>query len=208
MTWIKTHAWTILSGCFVFFAIVFQLLIALTRINIFKPIVLIGTFALAMAYAANDLVNFIGVPLAGMSAYNVASETANPLIATMEALQQPIQSNTFLLLLAGAIMVVTLWMSRKARTVTRTEVSLGRQDEGVERFGSSTLSRTLVGIVYGAFSFSRKLIPVLLRKTVSTRLDPGAYQGELLVNGKPASFDLVRASVNLIVASAVISFAT
>jgi phosphate/sulfate permease len=78
----------------------------------------------------------------------------------------------------------------------------------MERFGSSTLSRTIVGIVYGTFNFSRKLIPISLRKTISGRLDPGAYQGDILVNGKPASFDLVRASVNLIVASAVISFAT
>ncbi|MBN1833386.1 MAG: inorganic phosphate transporter [Deltaproteobacteria bacterium] len=206
--WVNTHTWMILYTSFLFFAILFQLLALFTQINVLKPIVLIGTFALAMAFAGNDLVNFIGVPLAGMNAYNVASETINPLMASMEALQQPIQSNTFLLLVAGAIMVITLWMSRKARTVTQTEVSLGRQDEGVERFGSSTLSRTLVGMVYGAFSSSRRLIPISLRKTISGRIDPGEYRGEILADGRPASFDLVRASVNLIVASAVISFAT
>ena len=208
VSWIKTHTWTILSTSFVFFAVLFYLMALFTRINVLKPIVLVGTLALAMAFAGNDLVNFIGVPLAGMSAYSVASEAANPLMATMEALQKSVQSNTLLLLLAGAIMVVTLWVSRKARTVTRTEVSLGRQDEGIERFGSSTLSRTVVGIVYGAFSFTRKLIPISLRKTISGRLDAGAYQGDVLVHGKPPSFDLLRASVNLIVASAVISFAT
>jgi phosphate/sulfate permease len=208
VAWIKTHTWTILSTGFLFFAILFQLLALFTRINVLKPIVLMGTFAIAMSFAGNDLVNFIGVPMAGMNAYGVAIETINPLSATMEALQKPMRANTFLLLIAGAIMVTTLWVSRKSRTVTRTELTLGRQDEGAERFGSSTLSRTFVGIVYGAFSFSRKLIPISIRKSVSGRLDPGAYQGEILVNGKPASFDLVRASVNLIVASAIISFAT
>jgi len=208
VTWIKTHTWTIFSMSFLFFAVLFQLMALFTRINVLKPIVLMGTFAIAMAFAGNDLVNFIGVPMAGMNAYGVAIETINPLTATMEALQKPMRANTFLLLLAGAIMVATLWVSRKSRTVTRTELTLGRQDEGMERFGSSTLSRTLVGIVYGAFSFSRKLIPISLRKMISGRLDPGAYRGEILVNGKPASFDLVRASVNLIVASAIISFAT
>lgn len=208
VTWIKTHTWTILFTGFLFFAILFQILALFTRINALKPIVLMGTFAIAMSFAGNDLVNFIGVPMAGMNAYNVAAETINPLTATMEALQKPMRANTFLLLIAGAIMVATLWVSRKSRTVTRTELTLGRQDEGVERFGSSTLSRTLVGIVYGAFSFSRKLIPISLRKSISSRLDSGAYQGETLVNGKPASFDLVRASVNMIVASAIISYAT
>ncbi len=103
-----------------------------TRVNILKVIVLVGTFALAMAFAANDLVNFIGVPLAGLTAYTEAGATADPLTATMEALAQPVRSNTIFLLIAGVIMVVTLWLSRKARTVTKTEVRLGRQEEGYE----------------------------------------------------------------------------
>jgi hypothetical protein len=105
-------------------------------------------------------------------------------------------------------MVGTLWVSRKARTVTRTEVSLGRQDEGIERFGSSIFSRIIVGMVYAVFGFMRKLIPASLKKTVSSRLDLGAYSISPPVDGKPPSFDLLRASVNLIVASAIISFAT
>ncbi len=208
VTWIKTHAWTILSGGFVIFAIFFQLLSLFTNINILKPIVLVGTFALAMAFAGNDLVNFIGVPLAGMSAYQVASEAANPLLTTMEALQKATQTNTFLLLIAGAIMVATLWISRKARTVTQTEIGLGRQDEGIERFGSSTISRVIVRMVYTLFGFLRTLIPVSLRRIMGTRLDPGASQLPPPTDGEPPSFDLLRASVNLIVASAIISFAT
>ena len=208
VSWIKTHTWTILSTSFLFFAILFQLMALFTRINVLKPIVLMGTFAIAMAFAGNDLVNFIGVPMAGMNAYGVAADTINPLTATMEALQKPMRANTFLLLLAGAIMVATLWMSRKSRTVTQTELSLGRQDEGVERFGSSIFSRVVVGMVYGAFTFTRKLMPISLIKTISSRLDPGSYNSTPSAEGPVPSFDLLRASVNLIVASAIISFAT
>ena len=208
VTWIKTHAWTILSVSFLFFGALFQILTLFTRINILKPIVLVGTFALAMAFAGNDLVNFIGVPMAGLTAYGFASDTANPLTATMEAMQRPIQSNTLLLLIAGAIMVATLWISKKARTVQKTEVSLARQDEGIERFGSSPLSRIIVGMVYTVLGFLRKCIPAPLKKRISSRLDAGASYKNPSMDEKPASFDLLRASVNLIVASAIISFAT
>jgi phosphate/sulfate permease len=208
VAWIKDNAWIILSIGFLFFGVMFQFLAVYTKINILKPIVLIGTFALAMAFAGNDLVNFIGVPLAGLSAYNIASATDEPLRAAMDALQKPMQTNTLLLLIAGTIMVITLWVSRKARTVTKTEVSLGRQEEGMERFGSSVLSRSLVRMSHAVFSFSNRFMPVRLRKTISRRLDPGACQAVCPIDGKIPSFDLLRASVNLIVASAVVSFAT
>lgn len=208
VSWIKTHTWTILSASFLFFGALFQLMTLFTRVNVLKPIVLMGTFALAMAFAGNDLVNFIGVPLAGMTAYGFASDTGNPLTATMEAMERPIQTNTLLLLIAGAIMVATLWMSRKARTVQKTEVSLGRQDEGIERFGSFVFSRIVVGMVYAVSGFMRKLIPAPLKKRISLRLDADPYRTIPTVDEKPPSFDLLRASVNLIVASAIISFAT
>jgi Phosphate transporter family len=206
--WIDTHTLLILSSSFLFFGALFQSLTLFTRINILKPVVLAGTFALAMAFAANDLVNFIGVPLAGMGAYQIATASGNPLTVAMEALQKPIQTNTFLLLIAGGIMVTTLWISRKARTVTKTEVSLGRQDEGIERFGSSFISRIIVGMVYTFFEFFKKLAPVSLKKGLSTRLDPEACRPAQAVDGEMPSFDLLRASVNLILASALISFAT
>jgi len=207
VAWIKVLAWSILLSGFCFFGFLFQFLALFTGINILKPIVLVGTFALAMAFASNDLVNFIGVPLAGLNAYEIASASDEPLRVTMEALQKPIQSNTLLLLIAGTIMVITLWISRKARTVTETEVSLGRQEEGMERFGSSIVSRNIVRMCHSAFSVARGLTPVSLRKTISKRLDPGDYNS-CSVNGKMPSFDLLRASVNLFVASAVVSFAT
>jgi len=208
VAWIDTHTWTLLSANLVFFGVIFQFLTMFTKINILKPIVLIGTFALAMAFAANDLVNFIGVPLAGMSAYRVAAGTGDPLNATMEALQEKVQTNTSLLLIAGVIMVVTLWVSRKARTVTKTEVSLGRQDEGVERFESSALSRIIVRMIYTLYGSVTKVIPIPVRRAVAERMDPGAYVATATKGGEVPSFDLVRASVNLVVASAVISFAT
>ena len=208
VTWIKTHTWGILSSGFLLFAVLFQLTTLFTRINVLKPIVLMGTFAIAMSFAGNDLVNFIGVPMAGYNAFEVANETINPLAATMEALQEPKRAKTFILLIAGAIMVATLWVSRKSRTVSRTELTLGRQDEGVERFGSSIFSRVVVGMVYGAFTFTRRLMPISLIKTISSRLDIGSHNRTSSVEGPVPSFDLVRASVNLIVASAIISFAT
>lgn len=208
VTWIKTHAWTILFTNFLFFGVIFQFLVLFTKINILKPIVLIGTFALAMAFAANDLVNFIGVPMAGLNAYTVASAAADPLTAGMGALQKSVQSNTLLLLLAGAIMMVTLWMSSKAKTVTQTGINLGRQGEGSEQFGSSVLSRVIVRMVYSIFLVAQRLTPVSLKTTISNRLDTSAYTPPPAADGKRPSFDLLRASVNLIVASAIISFAT
>jgi len=161
-----------------------------------------------MAFAANDLVNFIGVPLAGIEAFQIASASGNPLTVAMEALQNPIQTNTLLLLLAGGIMVGTLWISRKARTVTKTEVSLGRQDEGFERFGSFVISRIIVRMVYTFFEFFGKLTPASLKKGLAARLDPEVYRPAPAVDGEVPSFDLLRASVNLILASTLVSFAT
>ena len=206
--WIKTHTWTILFINFSVFAVIFQILTLFTRINILKPVVLMGTFALAMAFAANDLVNFIGVPLAGLNAYEFAHMAENPLTVLMEAMKQPIQSKTYQLLIAGVIMVLTLWLSRKSRTVSQTELSLGRQDEGVERFGASTLSRIVVRMVYGLFQLLSSVIPVPVRQKIGQRLDPSTYEKNVSNVGRAPSFDLLRASVNLVVASAVVSFAT
>ena len=205
--WIKTHTWTILSISFACFTVIFQILTVFTRINILKPIVLVGTFALSMAFAANDLVNFIGVPLAGMSAYRIAHLSSDPLGIAMEALQKPVQSSTLLLLIAGTVMVLTLWVSKKARTVTRTEISLGRQDEGTERFEASALSRIIVRMFMGSYEAVNRFIPRAVKYGISSRLDTNAYVKKM-DSGKQPSFDLLRASVNLMVASAVVSFAT
>lgn len=208
VAWINTHTWTILGAGFIFFTILFQVVILTTRINILKPIVLAGTFALAMAFAANDLVNFIGVPLAGFHAFTLAKATAAPLTTPMAALQAKVHTSTLFLLGAGAIMVVTLWLSRKARTVTQTEIRLGRQEEGLERFDSSHLSRVMVRMVTGLFEGGRKLCPIAVRRWMRDRLDAEDYLPAPGYDGKTPEFDLLRASVNLMVASALISWAT
>ncbi len=207
VTWIKTHSSTIMAGIFLISAGIFQILIIFFRVNILKPIVLIGTFALAMAFAANDLVNFIGVPLAGLTAFQNAIVSSDPLNITMAALSKKVQSQTYIMLLAGLIMVVTLWLSKKARTVTETEIRLGQQDEGTEKFESIWLSRKIVNLFAFLFDTIKNLTPAGMRKTISRRLAPAAEQKGLSQIEKP-SFDLLRASVNLMVASGVVSFAT
>ena len=207
VSWVKSHSFLILSGIFILSAIILQIAISFFRVNVFKPIVLVGTFALAMAFAANDLVNFIGVPLAGLSAYKTAMAAGDPLTVNMSALSHKVQSQTGVLLLAGLIMVVTLWLSKKARTVTETEISLGHQEETTERFESIWLSRTIVSMADAFFKSVAAVVPRNLRKIIRRRMDPHNV-GTAAVQGPKPSFDLVRASVNLMVASAVVSFAT
>ncbi|MFH2011445.1 MAG: inorganic phosphate transporter [Pseudomonadota bacterium] len=205
--WISNNSPFFIFSIFLISAFVLQILISFFRINILKPIVLVGTFALAMAFAANDLVNFIGVPLAGLSAYKSAIASSDPLGITMTALSEKVQSQTLVLLAAGIIMVITLWLSKKARTVTETEISLGKQEEGTERFESIWLSRSIVSMIHSLFISCNKLVPRVLRAFVSRRIDPCGYEPAVLQDNQP-SFDLIRASVNLMVASALISFAT
>jgi phosphate/sulfate permease len=208
VTWINTHTWTIILAGFLGFTILFQLITMLTRINILKPVVLAGTFALAMAFAANDLVNFIGVPLAGFQSFLIAKASADPLTASMAALQKKIPTNTLFLLAAGAIMVATLWLSRKARTVTKTEVSLGRQDEGLERFDSSQLSRIIVRMAMRLLDSSSRLGPAPLRTWIGRRFAGSGSHVIVGHDGSVPEFDLLRASVNLMVASALVAWAT
>lgn len=206
--WIKGHAWTIIGSGFLGFAFIFQLLTMVTRINILKPIVLAGTFALAMAFAANDLVNFIGVPLAGFETFRLASAATDPLTMSMAGLQETLPTSTFFLLGAGVIMVVTLWVSRKARTVTKTEVSLGRQEEGLERFDSSQLSRIIVRMVSRLMDGISTITPTPLRKWTRNRLVTENVQQVPGYDDTIPDFDLLRASVNLMVASALVAWAT
>ncbi|MFW6324987.1 MAG: anion permease [Desulfovibrionales bacterium] len=205
--WIKSNSFLLLGMIFAVSAVVFQICISLFRVNILKPIVLVGTFALAMAFAANDLVNFIGVPLAGLSAYKNAMAATDPLSAPMTALAGEVQSQTLVLLLAGIIMVVTLWLSRKAKSVTETEIRLGQQDEGMERFESIWLSRSIVRMTSSLIFQLKSMVPMRVRDFVRYRLDTTRCPHVAAGRKKP-SFDLVRAAVNLMVASMVVSLAT
>ncbi|MCF6247256.1 MAG: inorganic phosphate transporter [Desulfobacula sp.] len=207
VAWIKGNSLIIMAGIFGVSAIILQILISLFKINILKPIVLIGTFALAMAFAANDLVNFIGVPLAGVNAFQNALASGDPLTVSMAALSKKVQSQTSIMLLAGFIMVITLWLSKKAKTVTETEISLGQQDEGTEKFESIWLSRKIVNMFDSLFGSIKNMTPEPISNTIAKRMTPVAESRGVSFSKKP-SFDLVRASVNLMVASAVVSFAT
>ena len=208
LIWIKANAFLIIALSFIGCSLLLQLAFWLFKINVLKFIVLTGTFALAMAFAGNDLVNFIGVPLAGFESFKafIASGSGDPATFSMEALKEAVQTPTTFLLIAGIIMVITLWVSRKARSVTKTTLDLSRQDEGTERFESSLLARA---IVRSSISFSRsvrKVVPIRIQLAVRKRFDRTLYRKRK--SDESISFDLVRASVNLVVASILIAFGT
>ncbi|MFA8433964.1 MAG: anion permease [Marinifilaceae bacterium] len=209
LTWIKANTWTIIGLSFVCWTLLLQLLVWFVRLNILKVIVLVGTFALAMAFAGNDLVNFIGVPLAGFKSFQAFTSTpgATPYNYTMEFLTQKVQTESYLLVIAGLIMTVTLWFSKKARTVTETEIGLSTQSEGDERFGSSYFARL---IVRRALSFNNRLkrvMPEGMQKSLARRFDKPEFKQEIKKEDQQA-FDMIRASVNLTVASILISIGT
>ena len=207
MNWILNNGGEMIGITFVVCTIILQILSMTTKINILKPIVLAGTFALALAFAANDLVNFIGVPLAGLSSYLIGLASGNPAMELMDELREPVHTQTYLLLIAGIVMVCTLWFSKKAQSVTKTEVNLGRQFEGFERFESSALARVIVRISIVIFEAAKKLIPHSAQVWISKRFDKSNYAPPK-IDGEVPAFDLIRASVNLMVASILISFAT
>lgn len=205
--WILNKSFIILGLSLLGWTIILQLLMSLFRINILKLIVLIGTFALAMAFAGNDLVNFIGVPLAGFESYKAFIASGNePGQLVMRALSEPVQTPTIFLLIAGFIMVITLWVSRKARSVTATTLDLSRQDEGAERFESTYLSRAFVRQFITIGNAIRYIIPRKGQTWVNRRFDRVSY--EQMKEEKGVSFDLLRASVNLVVASILIAIGT
>lgn len=208
--WIHTNTLKLLLYSFVGFAIILQILVALFNVNILKIIVLVGTFSLAMAFAGNDLVNFIGVPLAGFESFRefISNPSLDASTFTMEALSQPVKTPTLFLLSAGLIMVFTLFFSKKARTVSSTEVNLARQGSGIERFSSSLVSRSLVRGIMGALKISNKIVPGRISKYIDKRFDSKAYNKKLKNKKEASSFDLLRASVNMFVASILIATAT
>jgi phosphate/sulfate permease len=206
--WILNNTDKILLYSFIIWGVIIQFFVMFTKVNVLKPIVLAGTFALALAFAANDLVNFIGVPLAGFSSYIIASVSNEPFNLSMGALKEPVHTNSLFLIIAGLIMMLTLWFSKKARTVTKTEVNLGRQFDGFERFESSILSRSIVRMVISIFEFFKSFTPAPIQKIIQRRLDKTAFQPEKDKDNNLPAFDLLRATVNLMVASVLISFAT
>ena len=206
--WIKTNTLQIIFISFITWTIILKLLQIFTKVNILKMIILVGTFALAMAFAGNDLVNFIGVPLAGVKSYEAwhAAGNLNPDGFSMAILSEKVKTPTLYLLIAGLIMVITLWLSKKARSVTATTLNLSKQDQqGKEQFESSVFSRYIVRQTIKVSTAIKYIVPVPVQESIKKRFDVPKKERK---NDKSVSFDLVRASVNLTVASILISFAT
>jgi len=207
LAYIKSHTAQILLISFAGWTIIFQVLVSFTRIHVLKITVLVGTFALAMAFAGNDLVNFIGVPLAGFESFKafMASGSSDAGGFLMGALQGPVKTPLFFLVAAGSIMVLTLRFSKKAKTVTATTIDLSRQDEGSERFDSSSLSRFIVRKSVEISNGIHKITPPAIARFVESRFDAEKIRND---KQEKLAFDLVRASVNLVVASILIAIGT
>ena len=202
--WVKENTLIIVGGCFLFFTVLMQLLYW-CKVNVFKVIVLLGTFALAMAFAGNDLVNFIGVPLAGFSGYTdfVANGNGDATSFLMGSLNGPAKTPFLFLFMSGIIMVFSLITSKKAQNVIKTSVGLSRQEEGEEIFGSSAIARSLVRSLTAMSASFIRVIPVGVRNWIDSRFNKDEM---IIANG--AAFDLVRASVNLVLAGLLIALGT
>ena len=206
--WVAHHNLLLMIYSFIGWTIILQILHWIFNLKILKLIVLIGTFALAMAFAGNDLVNFIGVPIAGFKSFQawVNAGAVSPDSFSMEMLAGKSSTPVYMLLISGLVMVVTLVLSKKARAVTETEINLGRQSEGVERFGSSLVARMMVRSTLNFNKTMQRMVPARLNNTVRTRFTPEPL-GPIDHPDTPA-FDKIRASVNLVVASILIAIGT
>ena len=206
---IEGNTLLIIAGSFVMWSIISQILIKAFKINILKLIIGIGTFSLAMAFSGNDLVNFVGVPIAAWNSYEAWSVSGvAPDAFSMGILAKKVPSNVWLLLVAGAIMVVTLWTSSKAQNVIKTGIDLSRQGDGHEKFQPNPLSRV---VVRGAMSLNKGISYIVPKSTL--QFVDSKFQKPVIELPKDKTyelpaFDLVRASVNLIVAGILISIAT
>lgn len=205
LAWIDENTTMLVVACFVFFTVLMQIL-HWCKVNVFRIIVLLGTFSLALAFAGNDLVNFIGVPLAGFSAYTDYAANSNGAGIhdfMMNSLMSSAKTPAIFLLASGIIMVYALATSKKAKNVIKTSVDLARQEEGDEMFGSSALARTIVRRATAINEFLVKVIPAGMRRWIDSRFNKDEV---ILENG--AAFDMVRASVNLVLSGLLIIIGT
>ncbi|GAA4314140.1 inorganic phosphate transporter [Pontixanthobacter gangjinensis] len=212
MEYINTHTLTIVLIGLVVFTGISQFVMSVLKLNILRTIIIIGTFALALAFAGNDLVNFIGVPIAAWQSFDLwqsanAATGVLPSEFSMTGLSGSVPTPEILLIGAGGIMVVTLWFSSKARSVVDTGINLARQGDGVERFEPNWLSR---GIVRYSVLFGNAITTVLpegMKNRIENKFDKPSQHFRSKRIDAPA-FDMVRASVNLVVASVLISIGT
>ncbi|WP_185853007.1 inorganic phosphate transporter [Blattabacterium cuenoti] len=200
--WIHHHFFVFLLVLFSTWTLVAKIFVSLGY-NILKFVVLYGTFSLAMAFAGNDLVNFIGIPIASIQSYNIWKEAGSPPAEkfNMKSLSGNVQAPSMVLIFAGLIMILTLWFSKKTKTIVSTEINLSRQNEGTEKFLSNSLAR---GIVRFFLYFGNKFFK-LFPKRFLVKIEKNFKQK---IQNENVAFDLVRASANLTISSILISIAT
>lgn len=204
-TLIYSNTDKVVWGAFIFFTILMQVLHWL-KVNVFKVIVLMGTFALALAFAGNDLVNFIGVPLVGYSSYiDLMAQGGTTTTDTflMGSLLAPAQTPWYFLVGSGLVMVIALATSKKAHSVVKTSLDLARQSEGNESFGTSPVARMLVRTCNNASSTLLSVVPPRVKDWIDSRFN----NDEIILEDR-ASFDLVRASVNVVLSGLLIALGT
>jgi phosphate/sulfate permease len=200
----------VMAVSFLFFTLFSYAFQKITKKSILLVVIAVGTFGLALAFSGNDLVNFIGVPMAAFHSYEAWSVSGIPATEfTMEVLDKKMPAEPFLLFIAGGIMVATLWFSKKAKTVAETELSLSRQNDTHEKFQPNMLSR---GIVRGSSWLSNSISAVLPKK-MQEKINASFTKPDTKLLTKDQSidapaFDMIRASVNLMVAGVLISIAT
>lgn len=202
--WVNDNTAAIVIISFVAFTILMYVL-SLLKVNVLKIVVMLGTFALATAFAGNDLVNFVGVPLTGLDAFLDYSANGNgdPNSFMMHSLNESAHTPLAYLIGAGVVMVLALIFSKKAHNVVKTSVDLSRQDEGDEMFGSSAVARTLVRTTSRIAATLSAYVPKSLSKWVDSRFNSDEAR---LPQG--AAFDLIRASVNLVLAGLLVALGT
>jgi len=203
------NTYALLTVNFIFWTIISFLLVQVFKTNIYRIIIMIGTFALALAFAGNDLVNFIGVPIAAYNAYldwSASGELATQY--SMISLADKVETQPFILLFAGLIMVVTLWFSKKAKDVVKTSVDLSRQEDVKERFQPNYLSRNFVRFAVGMSQVYSYVLPKSWQEKIDKRFDTTTLTVSQIKTQELPAFDMVRAAVNLMVAAVLISLAT
>ena len=202
--WVNDNTWMIVGITFAVCTVLMQIL-HLLKINVLKVVVMLGTFSLAMAFSGNDLVNFIGVPLTGLASYQdfMANGGGEAKSYLMGSLNGPADTPIYFLIGAGIIMVVALATSRKAKKVSQTEIGLGSSGEGDEMFGSSRIARSLVRFSLTVLQWARRVTPLKVRAWINRR-----FNTDEAIMDQGAAFDLLRGSVNLVLAGALIALGT
>ena len=206
---ISENALIIVALSFIFWTALCSLITAVFKMSVYKFIIIIGTFAIAMAFAGNDLVNFIGVPIAAWQSYEAWVASGVPATEfSMEVMSKKVPTPSLLLFLAGLVMILTLWFSKKAKRVLKTSLDLSNQDSVKERFESNFLSRGIVRFSTVISKYHGTILPKKVQDKIEKQFEKPKVLKLVDKHQELPAFDMVRASVNLMVASILISIAT